>query len=433
MIQEQFLNYIIQHKDIDLLNTYDEKFFPHNVKEFNFIKDHYRKYKTIPDIETVIDKFDEFVAIDVTESLDYLKAKLYEEYVYNTALEVVNSAEELYTQDASMATNYIINNLLAIKPPSKKYGIDIIQEAQSRYDKLLDKLGDDRDRWLLSTGLPELDLVIDGLQRGEELVVIYARTNNCKSWVAELMATSVWKDGNNIGFFEPEMTEDSVGYRFDTLYKNFDNKGVMGAKEDFDVDKYRSYIKKLPKNDKKFIVSNPARFDNYTTVSKLRKWVEDDDLDMLVIDGITYLADERSNNKESLTNRLTNISEDLMSLSIEKKIPIIVVVQANRSAARDSDGELASEAPELDTIRNSDGISHNASKALSVQKRDNTIVIKITKNRTGEVHNKLIYNCDINTGKFTYLPNPKANLPLDENERIAEQNRESYSDSEAIF
>ena len=53
-------------------------------------------------------------------------------------------------------------------------------------------------------------------------------------------------------------------------------------------------------------------------------------LDILGIDGITYLTDERYKKGDNRTTMLTNISEDLISLSIELKIPIIVVVQSNR-------------------------------------------------------------------------------------------------------
>ena len=104
-----------------------------------------------------------------------------------------------------------------------------------------------------------------------------------------------------------------------------------------------------------------------------------------------------------------------MTLSVELGIPIVIVVQANREAARDKDGDVNDDAPELDTIRGSDGISHNASKVISVVHRKETITLYINKNRNGQVGQKLIYNYDVNTGKFTYIDNPKSGLALDPN------------------
>ena len=116
--------------------------------------------------------------------------------------------------------------------------------------------------------------------------------------------------------------------------------------------------------------------------------------------------------KQSTTDRLTEISEDLMSLSVELGIPIIVVVQANREAARDKDGDVANDAPEIDTIRDSDGIAHNASRIISLihkktEKEGHTITAYINKNRYGQVGQKLIWKIDINVGQFTYIPNKK--------------------------
>lgn len=434
MIQLQMLNYILRTKNIDLLTQYDEQFFPDYPSEYKFIQGHLKKYKSIPDYETVLEKFNDFTVLEVNESEPYLKSKLYEEYVYNTSVSIINKGAEMYNKDASLATNFIITKLKEIKPPDTDYGTDIIKSAQDRYDILFDKIfNEDTDKKPYSTGLKELDLIIDGLQKGEEFVILFARTNNGKSWIAEKMAISVWDQGGNIGYFSPEMSADSLGYRFDTLFQNFDNKGMNGSKADFDINKYKSYIKKLSQNTHGFHITNPADFNRTPSVSKFRKWIEDKNLSMIVIDGLSYVYDERSGNRAKETDRLTNISEDLMSLSVEMHIPIIGVVQANRTAARDSDGEVNDDTPDLDTIRNSDGISHNASKVIAIRTKNNTLTLTIEKNRSGVIGNKLIYNWDINTGKFTYMPNPKANLPGEENEIIAEENRQQYNDSEEAF
>jgi replicative DNA helicase len=427
------LNYIIKSKNKRLMSIYDENYFPMYLKEYNFIKNHLNKYKTIPDIDTVQESFPNFNVLDVKESEKYLQDKLFEDYSYNKAAEIINNSNKLFVKDSRAATTYIVQNLMAIKPPHVAYGVDIIKTAQNRYEKLLDKINSDREKYIFSTGLPELDLVIDGLLRGEELLVLFARTNNGKSWIAEKIATSVWSAGYNVGFFSPEMSADSIGYRFDTLFKNFDNKGVNGNKSDFDINKYSSYIKSLSKHKNTFDVTIPESFDKRVTVSKISDWIDEKKLDLVVIDGITYMTNERGHKNEKETDKLTAISEDLMQLSVEKGVPIIVVVQANRTGARDSDGEVSNEAPELDTIRNSDGIAHNASKAISIRQNNGVLTLKITKNRNGLVGNKLMYNWDINTGVFTYLPNPKANIPGEVNEQIAEENRNQYQDEEEIF
>lgn len=424
MIQQQALNYILKNRDADLLITYDEKYYFNYTDEYKAIRQHYDKYKTIPDVLTVLEKVPDFKIIDTNESKQYIEQKLYEEYVYEFTRKTMDKKRDLFIEDAVKAKNEVITALSALHPPRLSYGTDIVAEAQARYDNLLDTLAAPNAN-KFSTGLPELDVILGGgLHRGEEFFVIFARTNNGKSWIAEKIAVSVWADGNNVGFFSPEMSAISIGQRFDTLYKNFSNKGVQGDEPDFGTDKYRTYINNLSKNKTKFSVTTPLDFDKEVTVSKLAKWVRDLDLKLLVIDGLTYLKNERATGHQQETQKLTDLSEDLMTLSNELSIPVIAVVQANREAARDANGEVNNDTPEIDTIRGSDGISHNASRVLSVRFKDGTLTLYVNKNRYGEVNKKLVWKFDINHGRFVYVPNPKDGLAID-----PEDTRNGFPDS----
>jgi len=436
MIQVQALNHIINKKDVVFLQKWDKKFYFNYQNEYEYILNHYKQFKSIPDIHSVLDHFQDFTPVDVTESVTYLEQRLYEEYVYNTTVEIINASSAGFTKDAVKTKEKLLTQLLQISPPNRSYGIDIIKEAPKRYDLLLDKQAN-RDEHIFSTNMLELDMILNGgLRRGEELVVIYARTNNAKTWIAEKLAVEVWAGprdnkgnptgkGNNVGFFSPEMSATEIGYRFDTLFKNFDNYGITGSDSSFNSDSYKKYVNTLANKTRPvFNVVTPADFpDKRVTITELRLWIEKYDLQMIVLDGLTYLTNERATRGKTTVDNLTEIAEDLMLLSIEKKIPIITVMQANRTGARDSDGEVSTESPELDTIRGSDGISHNASRAISVYKSKNIIKLYLSKNRYGEKGQHLFYDYDINTGTFIYTPNPKDGIAIDT------QSSNNYNDS----
>ena len=245
------------------------------------------------------------------------------------------------------------------------------------------------------------------------------------------MCVSVWSQGFNVGYISPEMTASSIGYRFDTLYKNFSNSSlVWGRKNDKD-DEYKAYLKELSKHKNKLIVSTPNDFGKKITVSKLRNWIKKYELDMIAIDGITYLSDERYRRGDNKTTSLTNISEDLMSLSVEMQIPILAVIQANRGGVVEDEGT-----PELENIRDSDGVSHNASKVLSLKQKYGILEIGIKKQRNGRVGDTLKYNWDIDTGTFTWIPVEEGapeELKEATKEKIKEQKEQFNTDSEHIF
>jgi len=90
-----------------------------------------------------------------------------------------------------------------------------------------------------------------------------------------------------------------------------------------------------------------------------------------------------------------------MLLSVELQIPILVVVQSNREGAR-NDEERGT--PELENIRDSDGISHNATKVISLRQTGPGLEMGIKKNRDGSTNVRLVYTWDIDTGIYTYIP-----------------------------
>ena len=370
-------------------------------EEYDFIIDHYKRYGNIPDKATFLSTFPDIELVKVEESDKYLVDALREQFLYRRSVPIVQHIAELLKTDANEAADYMLYAVKELQPQYNLGGVDLISEGDKRLENFKERKNKQED-WYFTTGFPELDEVIHGIQRGEELFVIFARTNQGKSWVLEKIMTHIWQLGFNVGYVSPEMTADSIGYRFDTLNKNYSNKGLQWGNDDIDIDDYSAYINSLKTHENKFICSTPIDFDKKITVSKLRKYAQSHKLDALAIDGITYITDERGKRGDNKTTALTNISEDLMTLSIELGIPILVVVQANRTGVVDAE---QSGTPELESIRDSDGISHNASKVLSIrQDKEGMLEMGIKKQRFGAVGGKLKYRWNIDSGIFEFVP-----------------------------
>jgi replicative DNA helicase len=205
----------------------------------------------------------------------------------------------------------------------------------------------------------------------------------------------------------------------------------MWGKDVIDEEEYQRHIQGLKNTPNKFMVATPADFDKKITVSKLKKWIEQHKLDMIAIDGITYMTDERSKRGDNKTTSLTNISEDLMELSMEMKVPVLVVVQANRGGVVEKG---STETPELENIRDSDGIAHNASKILSLRQiSPGVIVFIVKKQRMGPVGGKLIYNWDIDRGLFNFIPSYEDAQPKEETVKRVAEVKSQYKDKSDVF
>ena len=430
MVQLQIISKVLQSKDATILteNMLTREYFVGYEDEYDFIDKHIEKYGNVPDEQTFLDAFPQFEIVEVAETDKYLVNTIREEYLYYKSVPVIQKVADLLKTDSNAAAEYMLSELPNLEPNYDIGGTDIIHQADERFERYKE-IKANPNEWFMESGFKELDDIIHGLQRGEELFVIVARTNQGKSWVLAKMCAHIWQTGFNVGYMSPEMSATSIGFRFDTLIKNFSNRGLTWGKDDVAENEYESYISDLKTKDKKFIVATPRDFGGDVTVLKLKNWIKQYKLDVVAIDGITYLSDERFRRGDSKNTSLTNISEDLMSLSVEMGVPIIVVVQANRTGVigEDDDGT-----PELESIRDSDGIAHNASKVLSIRQKKNSVLeMGIKKNRGGSVGGKVTYTWDINTGEFVYIPCEETvnRKHTGETEKV----KKKYKDSSDVF
>ena len=398
MVALQLLNKVIQSSNISLIQQNDltVEFFPEYENEYNFIMSHYEEYGNVPDKETFLNAFPNFELVTVTESDKYLIDTIYEEHTYSQMVEIIQTSADKMKVNSNDAVEYLKAKMNSISININRTYVDIISQSNLRYNEFVSKQNKEVP-WCIQTGFPELDNIVKGWARGEEFVVIFARTGQGKSWVLVKTASHAWKLGYRVGYISPEMSANKIGYRFDTVNKHFSNTELLiGNSPD-----YKEYIDELSEKKNPFYVATPLDFNRRITVSKLRTFCKDNNLDILCVDGIKYLTDERGNRNDNVSTTLTNISEDLMSLSMELQIPVLVVVQSNRQGVRDGDSDGT---PDLENIRDSDGIAHNATKVISLRQTGPGLEMGIKKNRDGADNIELVYNWNIDTGNFIYVP-----------------------------
>lgn len=406
MVQLQFLSKILQEGSLEIVekNFLTEEYFSEYLDEFRFIQDHVREYGNVPDKATFLSKFSDIELVEVNETERYLVDTIREEHLYQKSVPIVQEFANLLKTNSNDAAEYMISHLQELQPQYGFGGTDIIAQAEKRLIQYRDRR-DNKNMFFFESGFKELDEYIHGIQRGEEFLVILARSNVGKTWVLEKMSVHVWGLGFNVGFIEPEMSSESVGFRFDTLLSHYSNSSLMYGKSDVDEKDYADYINELKQKPNSFLVMTKKDFGGDITVSKIKQWITSKKLDLVAIDGLTYLSDERGRRGDNESTTLANVSADLMDLSVELKIPVLTVVQANRTGVLHDDEDGA---PEPESVRGSDGILFSASKLLSLRQRtdkttkETSIEIWIKKSRFGHVGKKVCYSWDINTGTFTF-------------------------------
>ena len=419
MIQEQVLNYILNTKDSSLiiLNRLDDSFFPNYKNEWNYIVNHFNTYGVIPDKESFLNSFPDFDLINVNEPLQYLVDELYKEHQSNQLATTFNKVRKMLLdnkiEDAVDLYKKAYEDLAVGVPLTS---VDILKDT-SRYDAYVERLTS-FDKYYVRTGLPELDSIIGGWDREEELATIVARTNVGKSWLLLKFAVAAAEQGLNVGVYSGEMSEKKVGYRIDTLIQHISNGALIHGSSNIQND-YKTYIENLPSRFKGSIkVLTPNMVNGPAGVTTLRAFVEKDNLDILFIDQHSLLEDDRK--AKNPVERASNISKDLKNLQVLKRIPIISVSQQNRSSTENGVGS--------EHIAQSDRIAQDSTIILFFEKHkdDNSLLdIDLVKSRDSENGKKLTYKVDFNRGEFIYMSSG--------DDKLQSRYEQSSDEDESVF
>lgn len=426
MVQLQILNKILQDKNFSLVtqNNLDRRHFRQYSEEFEFIKRHYEKYKTVPDVETVLSKFPEFEVFRVEESDRYLIEAILEERLYDDMVPVVNRIAEYMKEDANAAVDYLRTEIPKLTTRRTIFGENLIISADQRLEDIKNKKSR-KGKDVIMSGMEELDQVLGGWAPGEELVTLVGRTNQGKTWLGLKWATEAFMQGKRVGMYSGEMSAKKIGYRFDTFLSGISNRelnrGIVG-----DLAEYEDYVSELRKKENPFVVITPKDLGNRASVGQLKSFIEEYHLDILVIDGYLLMRDDRGG--QDRTTKLEHILQDLWDLSIDSGIPIIGLAQANRSGAKK--GQEGG-TPELEDIYGADAIGQYSSRVISMRQTGAGLELGIKKNRDGRVGDKLVYFWDIDKGDFKYIPTEDDAVGGDKVEEVKEEFRRR--DSKDIF
>lgn len=396
MIQLQVLNYLLDTKDSSflLMNNLTEDFFSDYKDEFNWIKTHYEDYGVLPDKVSFVGKFPYFDVIEVHETPKYLLDALYEDKNRRELTLTFNKIREcLNNGDTEKALTVYRESVERMAEAVHVDSFDLFSDT-SRYDAYVER-ATDLSKYYVTTGFKELDDIIGGWDREEELATIVARTNQGKSWLLLKSALSAAKVGLKVGLYSGEMSERKVGYRADTLLSGISNKAIIQGNLAVQ-NEYKKFIDELSHGKIKgsLKILTPSMISGPAGVTALRAFIEKENLDMLCIDQHSLLEDDR--HSKNPFERASNISKDLKNLQVMKKIPIVSVCQQNRSSTENG----------VDTthIAQSDRIGQDSTIVIFFEQNDGVLKLNLTKSRDSENGKTLEYVIDFDKGVFEYMP-----------------------------
>lgn len=399
MIQLQAINNILDTKNIEkyLIEDITEDYFGAYKDEFNFIYRHYRAYNTVPDWETFMGKFPDFDVVQVLEPINYIIYNLKENYLFEKGFKVFQDSANILEQDAIKGLENVVKESEHLLKSNKiKYGTDI-QNMADIFEQDIERKRKLNNEGIIgiTSGFEELDEVTHGWLPGNELVSIVGRINQGKSWILQKFLAEANKQGKRVLMYSGEMSAKEVMYRHLTLKHNISNTQLITG--DISESEQRE-IKQLLENDTTLfhIVTPKDLGGEQLTITKLKMLALQYKPDIIGIDQLSLMKDEKKKRGDSTKEQYAHISQDLFNLSTLLEIPILLAVQANRGRA----SEDKIENPELTNIAGSDDVGANSSRVISLATKDGEMTLKLIKNRYGKVGWEREFFINFDKGEF---------------------------------
>ena len=238
---------------------------------------------------------------------------------------------------------------------------------------------------VISTGFKELDDILVGWRRGEELVIFSARPGQGKSWMGLKFAFAAALQGERVGIYSGEMSVPQLQERI-----------ICCAKQSYTDTSEQAIQFIKSRNIDNIRVLTQKQLRRRANINDLEEMIVRDKLTMLVVDQLSLMEDCTSKIGTPLRQQYANITLDLFDLSIRYNLPCLLLVQTNRQGALQQNG------PSLENLAESDAIGQNATRVITMRNEGGIMTLQLVKNRYGSCD--LIQRYEVDYGINKYKP-----------------------------
>ena len=367
---------------------------------YNFIVEHFKKYKECPTPEQIKDKFPTYEHRIETTDVNYFVDRIIERKLESNLSEViVRASSKLQEDGAFKAFSLLKSEVFKMHTGlANDEDSDITKNIEDRKDRYATKaavmglIG-------IPCGLPSIDNLTNGFN-AKELITVCGLTAVGKSFLTIYFAVNAWKEGYKCLFITLEMSQEQIEERFDCLAAGLSHYALRRGKlSSEDLAKYYEYLDKL-KVRPPFIVSAPI----VCTQSVIASKIQEHKPDIVFIDYIDLIQDEGKSTKEFY--QTANIIADLKGFAKEFNIPIVVIAQISRQGFEREVEDL----PSLENIASSHRIPRDSDVVLAIhqthkQQDNKAMMLGMTKNRDGKLLRKLDLKWDLDNGEIVEQEN----------------------------
>lgn len=401
-----FISKLIETKDITLVKELQIRpsFLTGDSKRvFEYIENTFKETGSIPTERVIKYKFPKY-EFDVKdgevgneEDLHFWCAELRNRIKHNSLVDTVQEmADCLEKGDSESAYKSMKKSVAFIENEViETHTVDITKDTEDRKKLYLERKSN-KGIVGIETGFKHLDFVTKGLKKGT-LTTLIANTGVGKTFFEALIGANCMLNNYTVLQFVTEMSEELMRDRYEAIlyakcYGELSYNQFKSGTLPIEIEKkyFRFLDEDLPSLE-------PLYLEKATSVSAMEAVIEKYKPDIILIDGVYLMQDDRGADSDWL--RVANITRDLKQLAFRLDKPIFINTQADKNTSK--------KGPNLDSIMYTQAIGQDSDDVWALF-RDEVMInekemqLRILKQREG-VLAKIMLNWDFDVMNFSEI------------------------------
>ena len=373
---------VCENKDIStvMAGNIDEVFTSHR-DVWEGLKSYYLKFKAVPDISVLTERFKDFVPAKVKGETAYYLDQLKNEYLASRLRNLLLTSGASLKTDASGRVIAKMQTELASlsKLTSNVRDVDLTdyKEAEKHFEAVKNRSDAMGGAPGILTGFKAIDYAYPTGMAPGHLIVMIGWPGKGKTWFSSYLACKAWEQGFKPMIVSLEMTPENMRDRIYTMMGSGLFKASDFARGDVNLEQFDDWGKKKFLDKNGFIlVSNEGLGE--VTPNVIQAKIDQYKPDIVILDYHQLFSDNQGS--KGPTERNMNISKSFKKLAMTNNIPIIDITAATAEEVADHDSP-----PMLNQVAWSKAIEYDADMAIAVHKNPDSNIMEIVsrKNRHG--------------------------------------------------
>ena len=373
---------VCSNKDIAtvLADNIDEVFVSHR-DVWEGLKSYYLKFKAVPDVSVLQERFKDFEPVSVKGETAYYLDQLKNEYLAGrirnlllssgASLKTNASARVVADMQKELSTlTKLTSNVRDVDLTDFKLAEKHFEAVKNRSDAMGGSPG-------IMTGFKAIDYAYPTGMAPGHLIVMIGWPGRGKTWMSSYLACKAWEQGFKPMIISLEMTPENMRDRIYTMLGSGLFKASDFSRGQIDISAFDDWGAKKFKDKNQFIlVSNEGT--GQVTPNTVQAKIDQHKPDLVILDYHQLFNDSSGAKSEVERNR--NISRDFKLLAVRNNIPIIDITAATMDDVSDQDSP-----PMLSQVAWSKAIEYDADMAMAIHRTPDTNIIEVVsrKNRHG--------------------------------------------------